>query len=51
MKIKLDENLPVRLARALEELGHDADPIPEEGLAGRSDLHIYGWPLKKPSGF
>ena len=41
MKIKLDENLPVRLARTLEKLGHDTDTIPEEGLTGRSDLHIW----------
>ena len=41
MKIKLDENLPVRLAGALEKLGHDTDTIPEEGLAGRSDLYVW----------
>jgi predicted nuclease of predicted toxin-antitoxin system len=41
VKIKLDENLPVRLARALEKLGHDTDTIPEEGLAGRNDLLIW----------
>jgi predicted nuclease of predicted toxin-antitoxin system len=41
VKIKLDENLPVRLAGALEKLGHDTDTIPEEGLAGRSDLQVW----------
>lgn len=41
MKIKLDENLPVRLVRALEKLGHDTDTIPEEGLAGRDDPHVW----------
>jgi predicted nuclease of predicted toxin-antitoxin system len=41
VKIKLDENLPVRLARALEKLGHDTDTIPEEDLAGRSDLQVW----------
>jgi uncharacterized protein DUF5615 len=40
VKIKLNEHLPVRLARALEKLGHDTDTIPEEGMTGRSDLHI-----------
>ncbi|MCA9419650.1 MAG: DUF5615 family PIN-like protein [Nitrospira sp.] len=40
MKIKLDENLPVRLARTLQKPGHDTDTVSEEGLAGRSDLHI-----------
>ena len=33
MKIKLDENLPVRLAVKLAELGHDTDTVVEEGLA------------------
>ena len=42
MKIKLDENLPVRLARALEKLGHDTDTIPEEGLTGRNDIQVWG---------
>ncbi|WP_376753452.1 DUF5615 family PIN-like protein [Candidatus Nitrospira allomarina] len=46
--MKLDENLPVRLARALEKLGHDTDTIPEEGLTGRSDLHIES-PTPPPS--
>lgn len=41
MKIKLDENLPVRLARALEKLGHETDTVPEEGLAGRDDPHVW----------
>lgn len=48
MKIKLDENLPVRLAGALEKLGHDTDTIPEEGLAGRNDLHV--WEAAQESG-
>jgi predicted nuclease of predicted toxin-antitoxin system len=41
VKIKLDENIPVRLARALEKLGHNTDTIPEEGLAGRGDLQVW----------
>jgi len=41
VKIKLDENLPVRLAQALEQQGHDTDTIPEEGLTGRSDRQIW----------
>jgi predicted nuclease of predicted toxin-antitoxin system len=40
VKIKPDENLPARLARALEKLGHDTDTIPEERLAGRSNLQV-----------
>ncbi len=41
MKIKLDENLPIRLARALEKLGHDTDTIPEEGLTGQNDIQVW----------
>ncbi|MBI5314776.1 MAG: DUF5615 family PIN-like protein [Nitrospirae bacterium] len=41
MKIKLDENLPVRLVRLLAELGHDTDSVPQEGLTGRPDSDIW----------
>ena len=41
MKIKLDENLPDRLARVLGHLGHDTDTIPEEGLSGRDDPQVW----------
>jgi predicted nuclease of predicted toxin-antitoxin system len=41
MKIKLDENLPVRLAGMLAGLGHDADTVFAEGLAGRSDVDVW----------
>ena len=34
MKIKLDENMPVDLSPLLEQLGHDVDTSPEEGLTG-----------------
>lgn len=37
MKVKLDENLPLRLAARLERLGHDVDTVPAEGIAGRDD--------------
>ncbi len=37
MKIKLDENLPATVAEVLRDTGHDADTIPEEGLAGEPD--------------
>ena len=42
MKIKLDENLPSRLATALEDLGHDVHTTSSEGLTGRADLDIWG---------
>ena len=41
MKIKLDENLPLRLAILLEELGHDAHTLHDESLAGHTDSEIW----------
>ena len=41
MKIKLDENMPARLARVLLELGHEADTVPQEGLGGRDDMDVW----------
>jgi len=41
MKIKLDENLPARLAPILQQHGHDVDTIPEEQLSGRPDTEIW----------
>jgi predicted nuclease of predicted toxin-antitoxin system len=41
VKVKLDENLPARLAQLLAHLGHEADTVPQEGLAGRSDDEVW----------
>lgn len=41
MKIKLDENLPAQLIRILEDLGHDTDTVPHEGMGGRDDSHVW----------
>lgn len=41
MKIKLDENLPARLADLLKSWGHDADTVADEGLKGRPDPDIW----------
>jgi predicted nuclease of predicted toxin-antitoxin system len=41
MKIKLDENLPHRLAAVLKNLGHEADTAHEEQLAGHTDAEIW----------
>jgi predicted nuclease of predicted toxin-antitoxin system len=41
MKIKLDENLPIRLARVLVAQGHDVHTVPEENLGGRPDADIW----------
>jgi len=41
MKIKLDENLPHRLAAILKDLGHQVDTAFEERLVGRPDAEIW----------
>lgn len=41
MKIKLDENLPVRLGAILQKLGHDVDSVTQENLSGQRDLDIW----------
>jgi predicted nuclease of predicted toxin-antitoxin system len=40
MKILLDENLPVRLIRALRALGHDVEHANTSNLAGRPDSEV-----------
>ena len=34
MKIKLDENIPVRVSQKLQSLGHDVDTVLDESLGG-----------------
>ncbi len=41
MRIKLDENLPNRLASLLHDLGHDVHTTLQEGLNGRPDQKIW----------
>jgi predicted nuclease of predicted toxin-antitoxin system len=41
MKIKLDENIPTSARALLASLGHDADSVMEEGLAGQSDSPVW----------
>jgi predicted nuclease of predicted toxin-antitoxin system len=41
MKIKLDENLPARLAGMLAGLGHDVDTVYTEGLRGATDPDVW----------
>lgn len=41
MTIKLDENLPERLALALSTVGHDVDTVRAEQLAGRDDADVW----------
>jgi predicted nuclease of predicted toxin-antitoxin system len=41
MKIKLDENIPLRLANSLKELGHDVHAVRDELLVGHADSEIW----------
>ena len=41
MKIKLDENLPLRLAILLKDLGHDVHTLHDELLLGHSDREVW----------
>jgi predicted nuclease of predicted toxin-antitoxin system len=41
MKIKLDENMPAGLVSILQELGHEVDTIPQEGLDGEADSQVW----------
>jgi len=41
MKIKLDENLPVRLATVLRDIAHDVHTVHDEQLVGRADVDIW----------
>lgn len=48
MKIKLDENIPLRIKTALTDLGHDVDTVVEEGARGASDQMI--WKIAQEAG-
>ena len=41
MKIKLDENIPLRLATRLKDAGHDVQTVQDERLVGHSDIEIW----------
>jgi predicted nuclease of predicted toxin-antitoxin system len=41
MRVKLDENIPVRLAGELSPLGHDVDAVASEGLKGKPDSDVW----------
>jgi predicted nuclease of predicted toxin-antitoxin system len=41
MNIKLDENLPLRLATLLKDLGHDVHTLHDERLTGHADNEIW----------
>ena len=41
MKIKLDENLDVRLAEPLREAGHNATTVTAQGFSGLDDEALF----------
>jgi len=41
MRVKLDENLPLRIAIELRARSHDVQTVGEEGLTGRADADIW----------
>lgn len=41
MRIKLDENIPTRLAGTLSALGHEVDTVMQEGMTGRPDTDVW----------
>jgi predicted nuclease of predicted toxin-antitoxin system len=48
MRFTIVENLPQSLAEVLTSLGHAADTVPQEGLAGRADPEV--WAAAQESG-
>jgi predicted nuclease of predicted toxin-antitoxin system len=40
MKFKIDENLPIEVAVALREAGHDAMSVVDQGLGGHADAGV-----------
>jgi len=41
MRIKLDENIDLRLTTLLKEAGHEAVTVQEQGLRGIADRELY----------
>ncbi len=41
MKVKLDENIPLRLISVLATAGHEVDTVASEGLRGRPDADVW----------
>ncbi len=42
MRIKLDENIPVRVAPSLKSLGHDVETVRAEALSGCAGPEVWG---------
>jgi predicted nuclease of predicted toxin-antitoxin system len=48
MRIKIDENIPARVANILHQLGHETETVPQQGLTGQDDIRI--WEAAQESG-
>ncbi len=48
MRIKIDENIPARVANILRQFGHETDTVPQQGLTGQDDVRI--WEAAQESG-
>ena len=46
MRVKLDEDVPLRVRALLAEHGHEAETVREEGLGGASDAQV-SWPTTR----
>lgn len=47
MKIKVDENIPLRLVAVLRDAGHDVHTVPDEGLTSRPDTDVWSAACRK----
>jgi len=47
MKFKIDENLPLALAHHLRLIGHEADTVSDENLAGAPDSLVVAAALRE----
>ncbi len=47
MKFKIDENLPVEVAKLLRESGHDTHTVLEQNLGGKSERDIFSVCIKE----
>jgi predicted nuclease of predicted toxin-antitoxin system len=47
MKVKIDENIPLRLLAKLADLGHDVDTVAAEGLKGSPDNDVWAAAIRE----
>jgi hypothetical protein len=47
MKLKVDENLPIEVAEALQQAGHDAVTVHDQRLTGRPEALLTWWWVRR----